>query len=1210
MTEPTTPLPSDGIGFLSGVDPFASLADRFTSGVQGAVAKELEDSAPVDLSGLTLGNLLISRKLGAGGMGEVWLAHHEDLDLQVAVKVLGPELSADPRFVGRFVTEARAVARLDHPNIVRVLDAGKREHLGGYLRVLVMEFVAGSDAHDLVREQGGGGLDPRLAAEIALCVAKALRYAHAKGVTHRDIKPANILVTKQNGGGGRVVAKVLDFGLAKLRGGREEPASPALTMAGTVIGTPQYMAPEQALGKLVDGRSDVYSLGITLYELLSGRLPFDGGTAYSIIKGHVEEPLEFPTAAFASVPSQFKELIGGMCQKSADDRWPLAQVIEKLEEYLGISSPSVVTPISNTSSKPRHNIVTPANRYIGREREFGEVAKLFDEGVRLVTLLGPGGVGKTRFSQEFGLRVAGGSMSSSTNAPSSTRSKVDGDTNPPSIHFCDLTEARSVEGICHGVAQGVGVPLTTADAIGQIHAALKLRGAMLVILDNFEQVTEFADETIGLWLQGTPNVQFLASSREPLHVQGERGYRLEPLDEATAGVELFVSRAKDVKSSFAPDEAALAAIRQIVQTLDGIPLAIELAAARTSALTPQKILQMLPKRFDLLTSRRRDASARQMTLRGAIDWSWNLLKPWEQAALAQCSVFQGGFLLDAALEVIDVESIPDAPFVLDIIEALVDKSLLRTSPALGLPGELRYRMYESIREFAIWKMGEMGSLMSSAVPGGEDRDGDVSVPDLRRRHAEYYVSYGEEWAARAEGPMAMEALDRLQADCENLLAVQDAFTNTDPDLAARALLAATEVIEARGPFTERVARLELAVGSISRSTTSVSASQDIGPSTPTLINLHIALILAHGDCGTTAGAEASTVKAIELARAYRESHSGPKADRLLAMALRIGADRINRSGKGAEARTALDEAQSLAESIGDRLLVASISRYRALSHINQGDFAGAMACLDQAEVAHRGLGYQMGVAAYTGNRGMVYTALGEHDKALACYEEAIAIFRRLGQRDMMAGFIGNCGVVHFVRGDFQLALRAYSEAEAIHREYGNRFSFAIWVGNRGGVHSLLGEYDEALRCHFEAEDVHRELGEKRPLAYWLSSRAVVRLRQHLASSNGKKEFLVEALTAASESKSLYEEVGAQNVHFYFFTLATLSRVYWELSLLPQSSECDEQSHNHRELSIATAQHARQLAEELTSSGAINLEREGKGSEVRVAFELLAPIPVG
>jgi predicted ATPase len=1101
-----------------------------TPGDAGSITRELQvamqaESAPVaepgdfvDLTGVTLDNLLIERRLGFGGMGEVWKGRDTELDIAVAVKVLQSHLASDPNFVIRFLREARAVARLDHPNIVRVYQAGRREHQGRYLRVMVMEFVDGVDVHEAMRAGQGGRLDPRRAAEIALGVANALRYAHAKGVVHRDIKPENLLVPRDGAG-----VKVLDFGLALLNA-----SSLRVTKSNAILGTPQYMSPEQAQGKHADARADIYSLGITLYELLTGQVPFPGESAFTMIEGHVKGELTFPTQAFDRVPPMFRELISGMCAKAPDDRVPLKHVIEKLEEFLGVSH-ATATPA--TREGPRTNLSPLPTSFVGRESELEELRQRLKGGARLVTVMGPGGIGKTRFTREYGLSVAGDY--------------------PGGVWFCDLTEARSELGVCHGVGQGMDIPLTQADPIAQIHAALRMRGRMLIILDNFEQVAEHAAATLGKWLHDTPEVQFIASSREPLHLDGEKTFPLNALDagDFAAAVQLFADRASDVRKGFALDDSNRQAVHRIVQELDGIPLAIELAAARVAALSPQQIVERLPRRFELLTSRRRDASAKQQTLRNAIEWSWNLLAPYEQLALAQCSVFRDGFFLEAAEAVLDlggsgVPPLPEGggagdsargeagtasqligrrpmPLTMDVVESLVEKSLLRAYETPELPGETRYRMYESIREFADWKMADPDAIRSAGVPPAQSTavppasssaagtaalrpTGPEAAQALRLRHAEHYVSYAEAWDEKILRHAGLEALNRISLEFENLFTVQDGLEAYEPGLAARALLAVDGTLRTRGPWLPRIPRLERALPRAGESDMALKTK------------LLTALAAAHMDCGSRDEMDRASTEAIACAS---NIGADPEALRLKARAFQTRGLVHSRLGEYDAALSRYAEAEAIHRELGDRVGVAGNVHLRGDVHMNRGEYDAALACYVEAEPVNRELGNLVGIAANVSNRGLVHTYRREDDIALACLAAAEALNRELGSRAAISANVGNRGLVHMNRREYDPALACFAETETISRELGNRFGVAGCIHNRGMIHSDRRDYDAALACYAEAEAINRELGNRLWVANNVGNRGGV---------HAKRGEYDAALVCFAEAEAINRELGRRS----------------------------------------------------------------------------------
>src|SRR5436190_3927588 len=254
------------------------------------------------------GRYELVRHVARGGMAEVYLAHDRLLDRPVALKVLFPELSVDRSFVERFRREAQAAANLSHPNIVSVYDWGEEENT----YFIVMEYVDGRPLSSVLKTEGT--LLPDRAAGICAEVAGALEFAHRNGVIHRDVKPGNVLIT----GDGTV--KVADFGIARAANAEE-----SLTQTGAVMGTATYFSPEQAQGTTVDARSDIYSLGVVLYELVTGRPPFSGDNPVTIAYKHVREDPAAPRARNPSVPVAFEHIVLQAMAKDPADRYQTAE---------------------------------------------------------------------------------------------------------------------------------------------------------------------------------------------------------------------------------------------------------------------------------------------------------------------------------------------------------------------------------------------------------------------------------------------------------------------------------------------------------------------------------------------------------------------------------------------------------------------------------------------------------------------------------------------------------------------------------------------------------------------------------------------------------------------------------------------------------------------------------------------------------------------
>ena len=260
--------------------------------------------------GQTFGKCTIIRYLGRGGMGTVWLGEHLFLRRQVAIKILHHDMSNDPEEMARFEREAVAAARLDHENIVRIHDVDE-EHGRPYI---VNEYVDGEDLEEVIRKKSP--LPVLRALHITRIVAKALEHSHAAGVVHRDIKPGNILIAKD----GRI--KITDFGLAREVGHKEVPLED-----GTVLGTPFFASPEQISGLPADGRTDIYSLGVTLYTMLTGRRPFGGRSPDSVVKKHLEAPRPSPRLWRTTISRPVELLVQKMMAVKPADRHPSARAL-------------------------------------------------------------------------------------------------------------------------------------------------------------------------------------------------------------------------------------------------------------------------------------------------------------------------------------------------------------------------------------------------------------------------------------------------------------------------------------------------------------------------------------------------------------------------------------------------------------------------------------------------------------------------------------------------------------------------------------------------------------------------------------------------------------------------------------------------------------------------------------------------------------------
>ncbi len=661
--------------------------------------------------GSRLGRYDIIATLGAGGMGEVYRARDSRLGRDVALKVLPAGVAADAERLARFEHEARIVAGLNHPNIVTLYSIEDEDGV----RFLTMELVEGQG---LDRHVTPGGLSIARVIELGIALADALAAAHDKGVVHRDLKPANVMLTND----GRV--KVLDFGLAKLAdaSGNLEAAQTAtiespVSAAGQVVGTVPYMAPEQVRGEPVDSRTDLFALGIMLYELTTGRRPFEGATQGLISSAILRDTPRSLSSVRADAPADLDRVVARCLEKEPRARFQTARDVSNELRRAGTTR-DAAAPIFKPPPAPS----TPM---LGREETLDAAANRVRGGERLLTVTGYGGTGKTRFSIELFHHLAS--------------------QYPGGAAFVSLASVTAASAVLPTVCVVLDIP--EAHGRSALDALCTVIGQrrMLLVLDNLEQVLDAAEDIAAL-VARCPALQVIATSRAPLKIGIETEFSLPPLElpapDMTSldalrncpSVALFVQRAEKVKQDFALTTANAAVIAAICRRLDGLPLALELAAARVRVLDPAALLQRLDHALDLLTSGDRDLPLRQRTLRATISWSYSLLDAAEQLLLRRLSSFHEGWTLEAMEQVCYGED--ERHRALDELDSLVEKGLVRVVGS----GE-RYALLETIRAFAAEQLHA----------GGE-------VDATRQAHADYFLQFAAGVAASFRTTRQLEAV--------------------------------------------------------------------------------------------------------------------------------------------------------------------------------------------------------------------------------------------------------------------------------------------------------------------------------------------------------------------------------------------------------------------------------------------------------------------
>ena len=670
--------------------------------------------------GQTLAHYRITAAIGAGGMGEVYRATDTKLGRDVALKVLPAEMATSPERLERFQREAKALAALDHPGIVTVHSV---EEAGG-VHFLTMQLVEGQPLDELIPE---GGMPVERILEIATSLAEALAAAHDKGIVHRDLKPGNVIVTTE----GRV--KVLDFGLAKVRGKSDEARDGSQlpteirTREGVVMGTMPYMSPEQVQGGALDHRTDIFSLGVILHEMATGRRPFEGRSSADLLAAILRDAVPPVTASRADLPAHLAHVIRRCLEKDKGQRFQAARdLVAGLRPTRTVADEDV--------SRILRPPPVPSTPLIGREEALEAAAELLRSGARLVTITGYGGTGKTRFAIELFSRHASGHAGGAA--------------------FVSLASVTAAADVLPTVATALAIP--EAQGRSALDALATVVGSrdVLLVLDNLEQVLDAAEDVAAL-VARCPGLRVIATSRAPLKVGAETEFPLPPLELPAAGahaldalrrcpsVSLFVQRAAKVKPGFALGETNAASIAEICRRLDGLPLALELAAARARILEPAALLQRLDHALDLLTSGDRDLPLRQRTLRAAISWSYSLLDAHEQRLLRRLSCFHEGWTLEAMEQV--CYAADERLRALDELDSLVEKGLVRVVDGSG-----RYGLLETVRAFAAEQLHASGEVEST-----------------RRAHADHFVAFAERVAFDLRTAGQIEAMQRAHRDDAN-----------------------------------------------------------------------------------------------------------------------------------------------------------------------------------------------------------------------------------------------------------------------------------------------------------------------------------------------------------------------------------------------------------------------------------------------------------
>ena len=659
---------------------------------------------------------------------------------------------------------------------------------------------------------------------------------------------------------------------------------------------------------------------------------------------------------------------------------------------------------------------------MGREREMAEIGRDLAS-TRLLTLTGAGGSGKTRLA----LEVARGLL---------TRY-------PDGVWLAELAPLsegalvpKEVAGAL-GVSERPGQPLT-----GTLAEVLGDRELLLVV-DNCEHLLEATARLVDTLLDSCPHLSILATSREAIGVEGETRWLVPPLsvpgEESSSeklqgyeSVRLFVERAGGRDPSFSPDPRNVRAVAEICGRLDGIPLAIELAAARVGTLSLEQISSRLGSSLDLLTRGGRTAEPRQRTLKGALDWSHELLSEPEKVLFRRLSVFAGGWSLQAAETVASGEGVAEDE-ILDLLFGLVDKSLVLAEEHEG--PNVRYRMLEPVRQYAREKLGETGQ-------GGT----------VGRRHADYFLDLAEKARPALRGPEDRRWLERLEREHDNMrAALSFALESQEAETALRTAGALGTFWHMHSHSDEGRKWLEAAL-----------ARDEGAPAAVRIGALEALYWLAH-DQWDHDRAEAIAGEAMELS-ADAEIEDG------LAASLRImSAGPAWVRGDYARGRELLEESLEISRGAGDRILIAEALLQLAATAWGTGDTERGKEIYEEGVVLCREAGYSFRLPDFLFSLGFQLLLDGDYERGAALNEEALEICREHGYKRSLNYALDNLGWATLLQGDHARARPFYEESLAVSKELGDQACASESLDGLACIAGAAGDPARAARLFGAAE---------------------------------------------------------------------------------------------------------------------------------------------
>ncbi len=688
---------------------------------------------------------------------------------------------------------------------------------------------------------------------------------------------------------------------------------------------------------------------------------------------------------------------------------------ERVFQLIAPDLPSGFSPLKTLDAR-LNNLPTQPTPLVGREREVAEVCgRLRRLDVRLLTLIGPGGTGKTRLGLQAGAELL--------------------DEFEGGVFFVALAPVSDPDLVASTIAGPLGVVESGDKPLEESLKGYLQDKELLLLLDNFEQVLEAAP-LVGELLGSCPRLKVLATSRAALRVYGEQEYAVPPLTlpdpkrlttveklSQYEAVRLFIERARAVKADFEVTNDNAPAVAEICVRLDGLPLAIELAAARTKMLSPEAMLQRLGNRLKLLRGGARDLPLRQQTLRGAIGWSHDLLDEGERTLFARLSAFSGGRTLEAIEAVCDAEGVLPMD-ALDGISSLVDKSLLRQEE--GPQGESRFVMLETIHEYARERLQESGE-----------------AEEIRRAHAAYFLSLAEQAEPELRGPGQVGWLERLEAEHDNMRAALSwSLERGEAETTLRLTGALWWFWFLRGYVSEGVGWLERAL-----------AQPGCAPPSARARVLHGAgwLVEGQGDYGR---AMSFYEEGLALFREASDEES------VAFLACCMGWAALLR-GDYDKAIDSNEEGLALSRRSGNEWSAALALHNLGCVAIERQNYERATPLLEEALVLARKVGDRQLLSICIADLGVTAMYAGDYERAEPLFEQGLTLTEEIGEKEGMAGNLRNLALTLMYRGDHERARALLGESLSLSRELDHKLYVADGLNVAG---RMAGEWDQAVRA--------------------------------------------------------------------------------------------------------------------------------------------------